>query len=194
MVRWRNRQTIWSIFLERPPSYSYERFKEALRAAIETLESGFEERFGYPVDPGSNRITDAAAEDWGVSEVRLPEELRSFYGSVGEIELPDVYIGYFVHSISAINESVERMLPTRIESDLLQLDVVTFGSDGGGGMFAIGLSAEDVYYLPSGAVHAGVYSGGLEEPRIIAPNFHTFLDELLSMTRLFAETGACRGF
>lgn len=176
------------------PNLRHEQFKTALREAVAVLESGFEERFGYPIDPGSNRVTDAGKVDQALSEVHLPEELRAFYASVGEIELPDVHIGYFIHSAATIGESVERMLPTRLESDSSQLDIVTFGSDGGGGLFAIGLNGGAVYYLPGGTVEAGVYRGGLEAVRVVSPDFQAFLDQLLSMTSAFAETGTCRGF
>lgn len=172
------------------------RWKVAMRTAIVALENVFEERFGYPIDPGENCIVDAesASTKFGGGTDFLPSVLAMFYADVAEVSLPDVHIGYFLHPVVAIVESETRSLPRWVDAASVRGEVITFGSDGGGGLFSILLQDGAVYYLPGGMVEAGVYKEGLGVPRRIAVNFSVFLDGLLSRVQEFAQSGSCHDF
>ena len=165
-----------------------------MMSAIARLESGFEARFGYPIDAGSNYVAEAGEMARSESEVLLPQALEAFYANIGEVSLPDVHIGYFVHPAIAIAESEARALPLRIQAGEIQAEIATFGSDGGGGLFAINRDSGIVYYLPGGNIEANVYKGGLDAPRVVASGLGGFLDALLFRVETFANTGTCPDF
>jgi hypothetical protein len=176
-----------------PQSQHLEHWKAALLVAIAQLESRAEDLVGYPIDAGENYVASSVPADLESVGIELPIALEAFYSKIGEVSLPDMHIGYFIHAVTTILESAERSLPTRIESSLTA-DVVTFGSDGGGGLFALDVAYGRVYFLPSGAIEDGVYRGGLDAVRPIAESLESFLDVLLHNVEAFVSAGNVRDF
>lgn len=132
-------------------------------------------------DPGSAEI---------VRALDLVGPLRDLYAEVGEVALPDVHVGYFLHPASFLTETAGRGLPAQVETRTLTTDVTAFGSDGGGGLFVVDTRDGSVWYLPSGAVHDGVYRAGLDEPYRVAEDVPAFLDLLLAAVRELTATGS----
>jgi hypothetical protein len=161
--------------------FDYERWLTSMDDLSARFVSGFIEKFGYP--PGENGVSRAAGPlPDGVDE--LPAPLAEFYRHVSEVSLPDLQHGYFVSAARAVVNGRDGRLPVRIEgSD--GTDVVSFGSNGGGTHFALGLLAgAPVYALPPSAVdRRGVYDNHDSQARVVAatlPEFLTKLHDLLA--------------
>jgi hypothetical protein len=103
--------------------------------------------FGYPV---------------GVNEVRqpvsplppLPAELEPLYAVSNGLSMSDVHVGYFIHPADRVVTAAQRGLPTRVDG-ASPMEVIVFGSDGGGSLFALRRDDKSVYYLPSSGVGTG---------------------------------------
>ncbi|MGI5525837.1 hypothetical protein ACQEUX_33540 [Micromonospora sp. CA-259024] len=172
---------------------SFRQWKADVRSAVVELEAVFEDRFGYPADPDANFVSDAdLGFQVGEDDALFPPALASFYAEVGEVSLPDVHIGYFIHPAKRLAEAIDWGQPVRVESSI-SADVATFGSDGGGGFYCVIRDSGAIYYLPSGHIADGLYTGGLENPRHIAPDFQSFLDKLLAVAKEFVATGSTAG-
>jgi hypothetical protein len=156
--------------------FGYERWLTSMEDLSARFVAGFIEKFGYP--PGENGVGRAAGPlPDGVDE--LPAPLAEFYRHVSEVSLPDLQHGYFVSAAGAVVNGRDGRLPVRIEgSD--GTDVVSFGSDGGGTHFALGLPAgAPVYALPPSAVdRRGVYDNHDSRARVVAATLPEFLTEL----------------
>ncbi|WP_430785451.1 hypothetical protein [Actinoplanes sp. G11-F43] len=128
-----------------------ERWCADVRADIAVLVGTFESRFGFA--PGEHGVSGPATADElaGLAAVPgVPGDLVSFHRVVGEVRLPDVNNGYWIHQ------------PPLPGADPCLLSdgraVVVFGSDGGGAMFALGGgSGMPVLRLAGGSLTGGVY-------------------------------------
>jgi hypothetical protein len=148
-------------------SIEFVQWAESLRellAELETLE------FDYPL--GDNRILPPTT-------VRrsLPGVLHPLYEVCDGVSLPDVHVGYFIDPNARVASSFERGEPNCIKSDSANIDVCVFGSDGGGGRFAVVIDDRSVVYLPSsGAVRNGVYyEDSTSKPSRISDSVLAFL-------------------
>ncbi|GIM94064.1 hypothetical protein [Paractinoplanes toevensis] len=164
-------------------------WKTDVRAELERLGTGFEERFGYPFGADENYVDEPEA---GGNDIPLPPALAAFYAEVGAVSLADVHNGYFIHPATQIPMSAEWGRPVRAEVDDIG-DVVTFGTDGSGGFFSLAPSDGSVYHLPAGELVAGIYRGGLGDPVKVAKDFPEFLDRLLGVVREFTADGHTSG-
>ncbi|MBO9613705.1 MAG: hypothetical protein J7619_13475 [Dyadobacter sp.] len=118
---------------------------------------------------------------------KLPSEMQVFYGFCDGVDMPDVHVGYFIHSLSWIEKSHLKGEPFRIAS--YPHEIVVFGSDGGGGRFALGgETSQEILYLPSsGGIHNGVfrYLSKSEAPYRVAKDWMQFMEVLRSDLRAF---------
>ncbi|MCR6484554.1 hypothetical protein M8542_17150 [Amycolatopsis sp. OK19-0408] len=135
---------------------------------------GFEARFGYPV--GVNEVKPAAG---GSRPACLPPELFDLYAAIEEVSLPDVGNGYFVHPLK---EGAEDHRPTRLTRSVTD-EVVVFGSDGGGALFALSRTGRGVHRVAGGSwIGPGrPYEDG--DVTVVAPDVRRFLDFLLAELR-----------
>jgi len=164
-------------------------WKTAVRAQLTQLGAVFEQRFGYPLDEDSNFVSDADQETLaGVSEAAFPPALAEFYAEVGEVSLPDINNGYFIHPADRLLVAADWGLPVRVDVGEIG-DVATFGSDGGGGFFCASRRSGVIYHLPPGELVDGVYSGGLGGTRVVGENLESFLRRLLVVIREFVTQG-----
>ena len=160
-----------------------------MRSAILELSGSFAEIIGYAFDATDNYVSDADHESLPSEGImHLPSSLADLYGEIGEVSLPDVYNGYFIHPFDVLMRSGATGVPTRVESNI-QAHVLTFGSDGGGGLFCLSKSDGVVYYLPTGLIEEGTYRGGMGSVSQVAPDLITFLFLLLDQVKEFALTG-----
>lgn len=109
-------------------------------------------------------------------------ELRGLYSLANGASLPDVHSGYFIHP-------VERVLENDGDPQFIKREtsepVMTFGSDGGGGLFAISLlEGGGVYHLPPGRIQGRVYEDRGHATRI-AEDFPAFLTRWIADFRAF---------
>ncbi len=105
-------------------------------AVAELLES-FEARHGFP--PGGNVITRATDEshkatDALVELTPIPSDLTTMYWVIGEVSLPDVDSGYFVHAASTVARHFREYGAIHIDGEE---PAIVFASDGGGHLFAL---------------------------------------------------------
>lgn len=110
-----------------------------------------------------------------------------FYRRCDGLNLPDVHVGYFLHPLRLVLDSEVRGEPVRI-SGVGSGEILTFGSDGGGGKFALRRNAAgEVLYLAAGAVHSGVFDGERTPARVLSDSFSGFLAMLGADIRAFVE-------
>ncbi|MFI6520399.1 hypothetical protein ACIBF1_32945 [Spirillospora sp. NPDC050679] len=106
----------------------------AWRAEIERMlgpfMACFEDAFGYP--PGGNHIRDPDSDTAG--RQGLPPVLAAFYQVVGEVMLPDIGNGHFVHAADAVLDQLREEGPVNVGDGV---DGVVFASNGGGLLYAI---------------------------------------------------------
>ncbi|MEU0880188.1 hypothetical protein ABZ345_16430 [Lentzea sp. NPDC005914] len=156
--------------------FDYERWITSMNGLADRLVAGFEEKFGYP--PGENKVTPATEPvPDGVDD--LPAPLAEFYRHVAEVSLPDLQNGYFISNARHTVGGRDGRQIVRVEGALTS-DLVTFGADGGGTHFALGLpDGAPVYQLPPGAVdRRGVYDDWDSRVRVVAASLPEFLTAL----------------
>jgi hypothetical protein len=162
-------------------------WKAQMVPVLDQLRQGFEQWYGYP--PGENAVRDAVP---GAPVVAgLPPLLAEFYAEVGEVSLPDVHIGYFVHPAGWLAEAAERGLPVRM-TGAVEGDLIPFGSTGGGDPFVVLRSDGSVLHLPPGRIDDGTYLAAAA-PAVVAADLRGFLQRLLDVTREFVTTGETKG-
>ncbi|MEV0622007.1 hypothetical protein AB0I81_52430 [Nonomuraea sp. NPDC050404] len=158
---------------------------DEMSALATRFVAGFEAAYGYV--PGGNYVSratgdggDALAGALGDGSAR---DLVEFYARVEEVCLADVGSGYFVHPVDHV---VHGMLgdakPTRVVSTRNR-EIVAFGSDGGGALFAADRRTEEIIRLGAGILLGDVYEVDDLLVDVIAEDFPGFLrflhDELL---------------
>ncbi|MEU7525111.1 hypothetical protein AB0A74_05210 [Saccharothrix sp. NPDC042600] len=155
--------------------------------AVNHLLLHFQARFGYPPDEqtiGGPAAADELARASGV----LPEQLLTFYRHVSEVDLPDVFNGFFIHPLNTVLANLPDPLTPKHAPGLTDSSLVVFGSDGGGTLFALGTEDGVVYVLPVGEIRDGAYLGGGAEPgRAVFQDLWDFLGWLLHAVRGVAE-------
>lgn len=130
-------------------------------------------------DPSLRRLHD-------LRNPTIPADLLDFYQVSGGITLPDVETGVFVHSPKVVLRELERGAPVRVNAPR-EMEVVPFGSDGGGGLFALDRADGSVWYLPPGLVESGSYSTDSSEFRQVSTNLISFLRDILRTVAAFVE-------
>jgi hypothetical protein len=117
----------------------------------------------------------------------VPEALWPLYAVCDGANLPDVWNGYFIDAADELALNKKRGLPTQI-AGTPPLEIEVFGSDGGGGSFAVAADGA-VYYLPSwGVVENNVYTGDeTRGARRISGSVIGFLQRLLADVEAFVH-------
>ena len=118
----------------------------------------------------------------------MPAPLRELYGACDGLSAPDVHVGYFIDPASRVASAVQRGEPVLV-AGVRSYPVHVFGSDGGGGRFAVGLEDAAVYYLPSsGAVDERKFIENSASPvRRIAASVDDFLRRLRDDVHAFVQ-------
>ncbi|MEU0561000.1 hypothetical protein [Dactylosporangium sp. NPDC006015] len=160
----------------------------ALRAIVST----------FPFEPGTHTIGPPAPEvELTALRSRLPwipEDLVGVCGLVGAVCLPDIANGLFMfepdYILNALDHDDGR--PDRIGRPFeREVDVVVFGSDGGGTLYAVAVGATGrVFRLRECSYLAGVYEGALNvDVTVVAETLDDFLRRLLNAVAVFADDG-----
>jgi len=133
---------------------------------------------------GVNKVMEPSSSDLH----RVPVPLWDMYRAFDGLSLPDVYNGYFIDSAARVVSAAERGMPIKVVG-VSELSIHVFGSDGGDGLFALGLADSAVYYLPSwGGYHDGVFvEDELTRVRRVADSVQGFLWRLQGEIRAFVQ-------
>ncbi|MGI5506291.1 hypothetical protein [Lentzea sp. CA-135723] len=155
--------------------FDYERWLTSMNELATRMTAGFQEKFGFP--PYENGVERAEGEPEGLEA--LPAPLAEFYRHVAEVSLMNVFVGYAVWPAQHTISGLQGVQPIRLEGPGT-VDVVTFGSDGGGTLFALGLPAGAPVYLlpPSGVDRSGVYDNSDSRAKVVATTLPEFLGKL----------------
>lgn len=147
------------------------------------------EKFDVGHPKGVNRISINTTKKIAKIELPLPESLASLYTHIDEISLPDVYVGYFVMSVTNLAKfSKNGQIPNIIQRDSQRESIIAFGSTGGGDIFAVPQkTGEPVYFLPSYGVTGAIFRSDINPVYIVADNLDTFLNKIVSDIRAIVE-------
>jgi len=110
---------------------------EQADAALATLLRSFLPTHGFP--PDDNAVTPATDDSRRAASALaeltpVPADLTAFYRVIGEVSLPDVDSGYFIHSPATVAEHFREYGPAPVGDERT---APVFASDGGGRLFAI---------------------------------------------------------
>jgi hypothetical protein len=164
-------------------------WRASVTAQAGQLLETFQSRFGF--EPGVNQLGPPAAEQALASlQAIVPRpaaDLIDFYRCIGQVSLPDVGNGYFIHPADLVARQAADGEPRRIGPPH-ELDILVFGSDGGGALYAVPAAKPGpVYRLRECSIKDGIASAG--DIQIIAMDYRTFLQHLESAVETFAATG-----
>ncbi|MEU7191392.1 hypothetical protein [Streptomyces sp. NPDC045470] len=135
--------------------------------------AGFETAYGYP--PGEHHVSKAPDHGGhGSLDAALSGDLAVFYSHVDRITLPDVGPGFFVDSAEEVTEGFDGAQPTKVIGPP-DRDVVTFGSDGGGALFAIDRRTDEVVRLEGGSLVGAVYDPEERGVQVIAQGIEGYM-------------------
>jgi hypothetical protein len=128
-----------------------------LLAELSALAEAVPEHVAW-ADPQSNRVEleDAAGSGDALATVEGSNGLRELYAECREIVLADVGNGHFVHRAIHVLVDLARGAPVRTLGRH-SLEVIPFGSDGGGGRYCLDRASGGIYYLPPGREEDGTY-------------------------------------
>lgn len=154
---------------------------------LSKLMRNFEHEFGYP--PGENYLLTATPEyshaaTEVLSSIDAPGELIGFYQVVNELSMPDVESGFFIHSYEDVVNGVEGKQPTCLAGSIDD-EIIVFGSDGGGGLFALNRTDGQIHRLGRGSLIGSTYE--IDESCVVEswPDFWEFLNYLHCMLSEF---------
>ncbi|RNL80994.1 SMI1/KNR4 family protein [Nocardioides marmorisolisilvae] len=154
---------------------------DRVRQRVDTLMSGFEDRFGYP--PGDNRVV-SATRPGGVAlrdalGVRAPAAVVEFFDAIEEVSLPDVWNGYFLGPVDWVLAAYSGREPGLIELDGVQHEVLVVGADGGGALYCVVLGEHPlVVRLDQVTIRDGIARTPPGFTQELAPDFAGFLEAL----------------
>jgi hypothetical protein len=162
-------------------------WRTSVTAILAELLSTFRQRFGF--EAGTNELGSPASEEAVASLAALQpapaRDLLTLYRNVGEVSLPDVGNGYFIHSPSLVIS--QRGEPHRIGPPF-DVDVLVFASDGGGALYALpAAEAGPVYRLRDCAIWDGLAGAG--EIQTVAKDLQEFLQHLETAVSTYTRTG-----
>ncbi|MBL0886357.1 hypothetical protein [Myceligenerans indicum] len=172
----------------RPP-LDLEWWRDRMVASVRLLDGAsaeLEER-----DAASNEFVPAASPGSSPIETRSPA-LDALYQVIDEVCLPGVHIGYWIHPAEWLSEAEDRRYPTSVVAEGMTREVVTFGSDGGGGLFVLALDCGEILHVYS--TETGNETRSVEPVlRQVAPDLDAFLRKLLDVVDELVETGDTEG-
>lgn len=154
------------------------------------LEQLKKKDLGYPHSP--NVVLPPGDKDLLhqlLAEAKLNEDpqIGAFYELCDGISCPDIWNGYFIHTTKLALRSL-RTWPVEI-SGPIACKILVFGSDGGGGLFAMQMDGPGkILYLPvDGVTGDAVFDGSLNPVKFISHDFFGFLDRVLADFRAFID-------
>ncbi|MFI9549780.1 hypothetical protein ACIHAR_38750 [Streptomyces sp. NPDC052016] len=155
---------------------------EEMTRLADAFATGFEAAHGY--SPGKHEVHLASAEE-GKAAVALlgqagaAEALLEYYAQLGPVVLPDLGNGIWIDNASSlVSQRESRNYPSRLTGGATSDTVTVFGTDGGGGMYAVSHTSGGVYHLTLGALTGDSYHLDPGGYRCAAMDLSGFLEQL----------------
>ena len=166
-------------------------WRVSVTALLAGLLGSFSQRFGF--EPGVNAVGPPASAGALASLAALrpapARELLLFYESIGEVSLPDVGNGYFIHPPGLVAGQAQAGGLRRIGPPF-DVDVVAFASDGGGALYALPAAGTGpVYRSRDCALLDGVGAASAGGVETVAGDLREFLQHLELAVETFSRTG-----
>jgi hypothetical protein len=165
-----------------------------MSASLRRFEAQLEDQYGYQVEPGSNIVTLSGTSIPWAPLKNLPRPLTRFYDVVAHASLMDVHIGYAIHPATTLSGGGDPAYPGRIEANGDIDEIVTFGSDGGGGLFAMVRDDGRIVHLPPSDVRERIWFARPDaHPCDVAVDLDAFLRRLLDVVDDLIESSDTHG-
>jgi hypothetical protein len=176
------------------PSVELRAWDADVRSLLREMEDGFLEKYGFPAH--GNFVAGPTDSPQMASLADLPkgrarEQLAELYQVTSEVSLNNFRNGLFLHPLSHVANMHKSGELVRVSGNY-DAEVIAFGSDGGGVLFAIDVSGSPVYRLPNAMIADGVYSSMDDDFMIIASDVQGFLGEVRKDLEIFARSGDIR--
>jgi hypothetical protein len=170
-------------------------WRVSVTAVLGELLSAFRQRYGF--EPGAHTVGPPASREAIDSLAELQpgpaRDLLVFYETIGEVSLPDVGNGYFIHSPGQVTDHAQAAEPRSIGPPF-DIEVLAFASDGGGALYVLpAAEAGPVYRLRDCAIRDGVASARPGDVQIVAGDLRAFLQRLKFAVETFTKTGSLTG-
>jgi hypothetical protein len=144
-----------------------------------------------PADNGALPPADPAAIDAVGAAFPLPGQLREFYGYAGQVWLPDIQNGYYIHDPAMVLANAQGGLPLRVQclDPAASGPILCFGGDGGGANFAMRTDHRtEVLFLSASEIRDSIWiESSSPRMRVLAPDFDQFLQLLLRDVAAFVS-------
>ncbi|MER7194768.1 hypothetical protein [Streptomyces flaveolus] len=154
---------------------------ESMSSLADQFMQSFEDIHGF--EPDENELIEAGElREVGhpaLHGMNVPNDLSAFYSRVEEVSLPDVGNGIFIHSPEFVAAGLAGEQPTRLAGSVVD-SITVFGSDGGGGLLALGSDGCTVYHLSGGSLIGPTYETDSSNVRITASSLWEFLEQVRS--------------
>lgn len=149
----------------------------------------------FPFEAGAHQVGPPAspAELTALREAlpSVPDPLVALQRHVGPVALPDIGNGYFLHPAEQIAAGGHDGRADRIGSPFDPgVDIVVFGSNGGGDRYAVATGDGRVFRLRDTSYVDGVHEGTDHGITVVGPDLPHFLELLLAATAAFADDGS----
>jgi hypothetical protein len=167
-------------------------WRVSVTAVLAGFLATFRQRFGF--EPGANAVGPPASGEAVASLAALrpapARDLLTFYESIGEVSLPDVGNGYFIHSPRLVIEHA-RAGGLWYIGPPFDVGVLAFASDGGGALYALpAAEAGPVYRLRDYVLLDGAADvRDARDVQIAAGDLRAFLERLKLAVEISASTG-----
>lgn len=168
----------------RPP-LDLEWWRDSIATSLRLLEERSREH-EQEGSPRASFVRAASTERRAVLPSTTPNSLVELYDAIDEVSL-SVDDGYVIHPAAWLNEARDRGHPQRVVADGYHADVVTFGSDGVGGYFALAVDGVHVLYVPLTDDRDAVPTVGAGGVCEVAADLDAFLRHLLDIVDAHVE-------
>ncbi|MFF2519529.1 hypothetical protein [Streptomyces sp. NPDC058086] len=154
---------------------------EDMARLANAFSAGFQAAQGYP--PGEHEVRLVSAEE-GAAAVALlvhagaAEVLREYYAQLGSVVLPDLGRGIWIDDASSLLSQTEAGNYPKKLAGAVHDTVTVFGTDGGGGMYAVSHTSGAIYHLTLGALTGNSYDLDAGGYRCTATGLRDFLEQL----------------
>ncbi|WP_425248151.1 hypothetical protein [Streptomyces sp. NEAU-NA10] len=154
---------------------------EEMTRLADAFSASFEAAQGYP--PGEHKACLASAEEGEAAVALLVHAgaagaLLEYYAQLGPVVLPDLGNGIWIDDASSLVSQTEAgNYPNRL-TGAIDDTVTVFGTDGGGGMYAVSHTSGGAYHLTLGALTGDSYHLDPGGYRCAATDLRDFLEQL----------------
>ncbi|MFG2040630.1 hypothetical protein [Dactylosporangium sp. NPDC048998] len=120
-----------------------------------------------------------------------PDGLVALQRWVGPVSLPDIGNGYFLHPVDGLIGCLDHDgYADQIAEPLIDcVDIVVFGSNGSGDLYAIATKDGSVFRLRDAEYLRGIYHGSERGISVVGDDLREFLERFLAAVAGLAHDG-----